>query len=195
MESNLEIGSTNLSCFAVVGVPRTGIRLSRRAWYNPRQVCIAMPHRAKRTMFNRYQGDMKRAERNIAVRDFTTEVDARIMIWLPYRRRSNQCGILYPGDRLRSTDLVHWCWYWREWRSVPRSCHGRWVGQGVTEYPFCEKKLASVAKGTLFVELSSLPPFVEVSSVPLQLPLFSRNTIEITLSFYISSHFSNFSRN
>ena len=37
-------------------------------------------------------------------------------------------------------------------------------------------KLASVSKGILFVELSSLPPFVEVSSVPLQLPLFSRNT-------------------
>ena len=73
--------------------------------------CLIAQNKAKWTMFNRYQGDMKRVERNIAVRDFTTEVDVRITIWLPYRRRSNQRGILYPGDRFRSTDVVHWCWY------------------------------------------------------------------------------------
>ena len=38
------------------------------------------------------------------------------------------------------------------------------------------QNIHSAKSSFLFVELSSLPPFVEVSNVPLQLPLFSRNT-------------------
>ena len=62
--------------------------------------------------FNRYQGDMKRAERDKAVRDFMTGVDARVMLL------SLKCGGMNVTTRFRTLFLI----FLTRCRVEPDSC-------------------------------------------------------------------------
>lgn len=74
--------------------------------------CSNTQNKAQWMMFDRYQGDMKRSERDKAVREFMTGVDARVMLL------SLKCG----GMNVTAGFRAHFLMFLTRCRVEPDSC-------------------------------------------------------------------------